>query len=242
MKHIMRHSISVFIAAGFLGAMTVLHLLQPADLFASPRLGVATGTGIYAYTDPAALTDAYIDYFADTIVPADELNGGEEGFILGASGENVTIFSRYNPTYSDLYLLANTNGANLPLSFGGELFTEDTTDDDAFVTSQIDGYTFQPYSYLSLSSFADYWTKIFINGTKYFTLTASFEYGDTWQPGSYLFAVNDTRDIGHLSQKDAFSPKTTSATGGGGGSSIPEPATMLLFAPGVAAIFMRKKK
>ncbi|MBE9571834.1 MAG: hypothetical protein IMF11_14485 [Proteobacteria bacterium] len=94
---------------------------------AIPILGVATGMRIYAYEDPDALTDEYINYFADTIVPA--IVEGEdyiEGFVIGERGDTLTVFTHYDPSGTQIYLMADTAGNNLPMSFGGAELTLDT--------------------------------------------------------------------------------------------------------------------
>ncbi|MCK4463485.1 MAG: hypothetical protein KAU58_04145, partial [Candidatus Omnitrophica bacterium] len=121
-------------------------MIGNASCFATPPLGVATDTGFYAYTDPDAPTDAWIQYFATNgIVPA---VGELEGFILGPSGSNLTIFTNYNPATYSIYLIASTEGNHLPMTFGGTSLTYDTG--NGFINGQADGYTATPYAYVEL--------------------------------------------------------------------------------------------
>jgi hypothetical protein len=64
------------------------------------------------------------------LVPADVY----KGFVIGASGDPLSVWSIFNPAAYPIYLLANTGGDNLPMSFGGVPLTFDET---GFVTGKV---------------------------------------------------------------------------------------------------------
>ncbi len=203
--------------------------------FATPTLGVATDTGVYAYTGGTSPTDEYIKYFASSIVPA---IGSLEGFVLGSSGSQLTVFTRYDPSLTQVYLLADTAGNNLPMTFGGQNLT---LDNGSFITGKAGGYQATPYSYLSLPNSG--WATHTFGNTLYYLYSAPITYTDEWSPGYYFFSAAETNGSTGLlfsgsGQKDDFSPKTTSA----GGSPTPEPATMALFGAGGLGLGFLKRR
>ncbi len=211
--------------------------LSSNTVLAIPSLGVASSTRVYAYTDPDALTDEYINYFADTIVPA---VGAQEGFLVGHSGvSTLTVFTSYDPSATQLYLLADTAGNHLPMKFGTQGFIKDTT---GFISGQADGYIDMPYSYVALPH-TGWTTHAFSSGT-YNLYEATIEYVEPWTMGYYFFSAAETNGViglqyaGSGGRKDDFSPKTTSA----GGNPTPEPATMVLFGLGALGFGVVRKR
>ena len=213
-----------------------------SSAFATPRLGVATDTGIYAYTGDTSPDDEWIKFFASDIVPC---IAGQEGFVVGPSGSSLTVFTNYNPPTTLLYLIANTGGDLMPMSFGGmDLILNDIN--NPFITGQADGYTAKPYAYVQLINTA--WKpappEFPKEGDKDFWFyTAPVIYIGAWKPadGYYFFAGADTNGTPNLQYNgsDAFSPKTASS-----GGHTPEPATMLLFGIGAFGfgVFKRRKR
>ncbi len=209
-------------------------------VFATPTLGVAVNGGTYAYTDPDALTDEYINYFAGSVVSA---VGEYEGFIIPASGSDLTVFTSYDPSSIDIYFVASMAADYRPISFAG---TELINMGD---TGQADGYKPLPYyglnlNYLLLTD----WTEHTFEGSKTFYLyeaPVTYEGALSNLPlNFYFFAaanINETAGLQFASTDgihDDFSPKTTSA-----GGHTPEPATMLLFGMGALGFgIMRKRR
>lgn len=215
-----------------------------SQAYATPTLGVATDSGIYAYTDPSALTDEYINYFADTIVPAFD---DYEGFVIGPSGSDLTIFTSYNPSVEQIYLLAEVGaGENLPLTFNGSNPTG-ISPPSTFISGTAPGFGDKPYAYWTLSQNSSDWTThIFESSRTFYLYTGPITYSGDWTLGYYFFSSAETNGTAGLKyagggggQKDDTSPKTTSA----GGEPVPEPATMFLLLPalGGIAIWGRKR-
>jgi len=215
-------------------------LFFPYAVSATPRLGVATDSGIYAYTDPDMIDDEWLKYFADDIIPA---IGEFEGFKVGPSGSFITVFTSYDVLTTPVYLLASPGAELMPTTFGGVPFT---LDDYSFITGQTGGYTGRPYAYLQLVDTGTYSWKpapsdFLKEGDKTFWFyTAPITYTGEWVDGYYFFAAAETDGTPGLqfNGSDAFSPKTTSA----GGHETPEPATMLLFGLGTLGFGIARRR
>ena len=208
-------------------------ILFSGNVFATPTLGVATDTGIYAYTDPMALTDEYIDYFADSIVPA---MGEYEGFVVGPNGSYLTVFTSYVPSSTSIYLLINNDFNNLPITFGGQSLG------NMGDTGQANGYKPLPYYGVLLPSDLSVWTTAVFEESKTFYLyKAQLNYSGDIADNCYFFAGADTDGTSGLQFKggtpDDFSPKTTSA-----GGHTPEPATMSLLGLGILGLAGFRKR
>lgn len=204
---------------------------------ATPTLGVATDQ--YAYTDPNALYDQYIRYFADdNIVPATD--DAYHGFVIGASGSQLTIFTSYKPWETPIYLMSNTGTDNAPISFNNNALTF-----QGAMCKIIGGYNnpARIYYQLMLPTAESYWsTCVFEQSKTFYLLSGAISYAGSITAGDYFFAIADSNHNGRADVKDDFSPKTTSAGGIPGTVPVPEPATWALMISGCAGIFLKRFK
>lgn len=201
-------------------------LFCQTESFATPKLGVATDTGIYSYLGGTPPTDKYMKYFASTFE-----SGPVEGFVVGPSGSYLTVFTSYDPTVKDIYLLASTGSDNLPITFGGTNLVSMGT------IGQADGYLQKyPYYGIQLSNVLSDW--VTVNDTDYFEKTRylykrQITYAGDYDQEDYFFASADKDGTSGLQfdagKKDGFSPKTTSACYGT--AKVPEPTTLSLLIP-----------
>lgn len=204
-------------------------LLTAAISYATPTLGVATN--MYTYSDTSALTDEYVKHFAvDGIVPA--IDPAYHGFVLGPSGSNMTVFTSYDPSVTDIYLMSNTGYDNFPLTFGGQALTSAGTMD-----KQIDGYNNPSKVYYKLllpTDISAWTTQVFEESKTFYLYTAPIVYAGAFTPNDHFFSLADTNDVEGAGWGDDFSPKTTSV--GGFPAAVPEPSAMMLFGSGLLGL------
>jgi hypothetical protein len=224
-----------------IGIIAVCISFTANNVFATPTLGVAVAGGVYAYNDPGALTDEYINYFATGgIVPS---AGGLHGYIIPPSGGYLTVFTSYDPSLTDIYLFTNTGSGHYPITFGTQTLASMGD------TGQIDGYVpYPPYYYGTPNplpkDLTEWTTAVFETSKTFYLYEAQLTYTGALsdQPLNYYFFavgdINGTPGIQFSSgMKDDFSPKTTSA-----GGHTPEPATMLLFGIGAAGFGIVRRR
>jgi hypothetical protein len=183
------------------------------NVFATPTLGVAVAGGVYAYNDPSALTDEYINYFATGgIVPS---AGDLHGYII--------------PPY--------------PITFGTQTLASmgDTGQIDGYVPYPPYYYGTPnplPKDKTEWTTAVFETSKTFYLYEAQLTYTGAL----SDQPlNYYFFSIADSNGTPGIQfssgTKDDFSPKTTSA-----GGHSPEPATMLLFGIGAAGFGIVKRR
>jgi len=219
-------------------------LFSQSETFATPSLGVASYTGEYLYKegDAPPTGDKWIQYFNHpTLVPS----GSElEGFVIGPSGSDLAVFTSYNPSVYDIYLLANTGPNNLPITFGG---ADLNSSNIGGYIGQVDGYL-QDNTYYGLQLSDDINDWLEVNDTNYFETTyyiykRPITYANGYDQEDYFFAMADTNGTDGLQfgsgKKDDFSPKTSSTCD----EKIPEPTTLSLVGMGILGVFgwLRRK-
>ena len=219
-----RINVRVFRSYGlFVGLLSVSTLVH-----AVPSLVVGTDNG---YICEAGET---CDWQAELgpIIPG-PFHGVDEGFIIGASGDGLSIIT--NILGADIWLLttADVFALNNPLINGIALTLIPDPDDP----DQFDGYQPTPYYGINLGQVdtTDSWVPFDpYNPSPFFLLDVILTYSGQLDTGIYFFAVaNDNLLAGLQANEpgpDSFSPKTASAV------AISEPSTITLLGVGFLLI------